>query len=345
MRKMNIALIPQEDLLFMISGAIKAPSGHNTQPWLFKIGDTSIEVHPNLDKSLPIVDPDNKELFISLGCAIENLQIAASVKGYVCDISVSNKGITTIHLSEGEGDKSLYSQINLRQTNRRVYNGALINDSVIQNLCNTTSVNGVHVHCYKQGTPEFIEISDSILQGNTIQMNDHLFLTELKSWMRYNKHEATSKRDGLSYAVFGAPNLPQWLSKSIISSVLNGQQQNKSDRKKIRSSSHFVLFTTEGNAIKDWINIGLYLQRFMLTCTKIGIACAFLNPPCELKELSVELAKLLNIPNERPAIILRIGFAKLMPYSLRKDIKEVLSHLPPSPPSPLQSPHSIEENG
>jgi len=318
-------MISQEDLLFMVSGAIKAPSGHNTQPWLFKIKDTSIEVHPDLKRSLPVVDPDNRELFISLGCAIENLQIAALVKGYICDISVSDKGITTIDLSEGNGDKSLYAQIDLRQTNRRVYKGALINDSVIQKLCNIPSENGVHIHCYKQRTSEFIKISDLILQANTIQMSDTPFLTELKSWMRYNKREAISKRDGLSYAVFGAPNLPRWLSKSIIASVLNGQQQNKSDRKKIGSSSHFALFTTEVNTIMDWINLGRYLQRFMLTCTKFGIACAFLNPPCELNELSVELVNSLNILGEHPAIILRIGFAKPMPCSLRRDIKEVLA--------------------
>lgn len=325
-------MIPQEDLLFMVGRAVKAPSGHNTQPWLFKINDTSIEVHPDLKKSLPVVDPDNRELFISLGCAIKNLQIAASVKGYVCDIFVSGKGVTTIYLSKGNGDESLYSQIDLRQTNRRIYNGALINDYVIQKLCNIPSGNSVHIHYYKQRTSDFIKISDMILQGNTIQMSDNSFLAELKAWMRYNKREAVNKRDGLSYAVFGAPNLPRWLSKSIIKNMLNGKQQNKSDRKKIQSSSHFALFTTETNTITDWINLGQYLQHFLLTCTKMGIACAFLNPPCELEKLSVDLAKSLNIQNEYPAIILRIGYAKPMPYSLRKADAEAIvicSHVIP----------------
>ena len=39
-------------------------------------------------------------------------------------------------------------------------------------------------------------------------MNDHLFKRELKSWMRFNKNHVRATSDGLSYAVFGAPNLP-----------------------------------------------------------------------------------------------------------------------------------------
>ena len=32
------------DFLFMVEYAIKAPSGHNTQPWLFRINENSIEI-------------------------------------------------------------------------------------------------------------------------------------------------------------------------------------------------------------------------------------------------------------------------------------------------------------
>ena len=53
------------DFLFMVEYAIKAPSGHNTQPWLFRINENSIEIHPNFDMALPVVDFDNRELFIN----------------------------------------------------------------------------------------------------------------------------------------------------------------------------------------------------------------------------------------------------------------------------------------
>ena len=70
----------------MMEQAVKAPSGHNTQPWLFRVQKDRIQILPDMSKSLPAVDPDNRELFISLGCATENLCIAAEAKGYTATV-------------------------------------------------------------------------------------------------------------------------------------------------------------------------------------------------------------------------------------------------------------------
>ena len=59
------------DFIQIASYASKAPSGHNTQPWKFHITDGTITVLPNLEVALPVVDRSNRELFISLGCAVE----------------------------------------------------------------------------------------------------------------------------------------------------------------------------------------------------------------------------------------------------------------------------------
>ena len=44
----------------LIEYGTMAPSGHNTQPWMFKVSDSSIEIHPNFRMSLPVVDEDNR---------------------------------------------------------------------------------------------------------------------------------------------------------------------------------------------------------------------------------------------------------------------------------------------
>ena len=85
--------VQNPDFLFMVEYAIKAPSGHNTQPWLFRINENNIEIHPNFDRALPVVDFDNRELFISLGCALENLCITALEKGYDYDVETKSLSI------------------------------------------------------------------------------------------------------------------------------------------------------------------------------------------------------------------------------------------------------------
>lgn len=56
--------------------ATLAANGHNTQPWKFAVQENQIEIHPDYSRRLPVVDPGDRELWISLGCALENLRSA-----------------------------------------------------------------------------------------------------------------------------------------------------------------------------------------------------------------------------------------------------------------------------
>jgi hypothetical protein len=74
-----------DQLRSLISAATRAPSGHNTQPWHFTAKDDEIVISPDYSRELPAVDGNRRELFISLGCAAENLCLQASVLGYAAE--------------------------------------------------------------------------------------------------------------------------------------------------------------------------------------------------------------------------------------------------------------------
>lgn len=67
---------PDEQLRFLLGYAILAPSGHNSQPWRFRIEDGSILLFADPGRGLPVVDPEGRELAISCGAALEHLLIA-----------------------------------------------------------------------------------------------------------------------------------------------------------------------------------------------------------------------------------------------------------------------------
>lgn len=320
--------ILKEDLLFMIEQATKAPSGHNTQPWLFRINENSIEIHPDSTKTLPVVDSDQREMFVSLGCAAENLCIAAISRGYRPTVSISAKGIITLQPArtatpvEATG---LAEQISKRQTNRRVYNGTLIPDETMRELLAVKRAGDTSLHCWPKGSEEFRKLHSYIMQGNEIQMNDLSFKKELKSWMRFNREQVRKTGDGLSYSVFGAPNLPARLSCFIMGSCLTAKRQNSSDRKKIASSSHFILFTAPTNTPEAWIQLGRTLERFLLHATRAGIATAFTNQPCELQVLSDKMQQeIAGLQTRIPVVLLRLGYAAPMPYSPRKEVAKII---------------------
>ena len=316
---MNDLLAQNPDLLFLIEQAVKAPSGHNTQPWIFRISETEIDICPDYSRALPVVDPDNRELFVSLGCAAENLCIAASHKGYRTTVTVAEDGTICIRLDRHADvtPSPLFAQIALRQTNRRVYDGRTIPAANIDRLRAVEVAPSVSVHFYERGTSAFDAIAELIYRGNSLQMQDDAFKAELRSWMRYNKKHRDAQHDGLSYDVFGAPNLPRFISENVIAGALNERSQNRGDRKKIASASHLILLTTHDNTQEQWVALGRTLERLLLTSTAIGLAHAYLNPPNELPKLAHELADTLDLPNEHPTILLRTGYTQRTPYSMR----------------------------
>lgn len=314
------------DFIQIAGYASKAPSGHNTQPWRFHIGDNTITIVPNLERTLPVVDGNNRELFISIGCAAENLCIAAGYLGYTTQITeCSIKGIV-FELTKNEltVEDPLFHQIEKRQTNRSIYNGNKISDGILKQLQSIRKENAVRFYFTEIGTPLTDTITRYVIKGNKIQMDDIAFKNELLSWMRFNKKQVEATHNGLSYAVFGNPPLPRILARPIVSLFLKANVQNKSDRKKIDSSSHFVVCTTQQNTIKEWIHLGRTLQRFLLKATEIGISYAFLNQPCEVAALASDLQRELPINKEYPILIMRIGYAKPIPYSPRKKIETLL---------------------
>ncbi len=320
------------DFLTLIKAATQAPSGHNSQPWWFETSDHSIVISPNLERALPAVDSQHRELFISLGCALENLCTKATELHYQPQVSFSDEGVITVDLQKSDTviPDPLATVIEKRQTNRSEYEDKNIDPVLLQSLMDRLykevpeTKGQVKLYAFAKNTPPFETLTQAVLQGNTMQMGDPAFKSELLSWIRFNKKHSESTHDGLSYAVLGAPNLPRWVTEPIVKASLKAKTQNKTDLKKIQSSSHMVLLTTEKNDIATWIQTGRTLERFLLLLTQAGIAHAYLNQPCEVPEVNASLREKLTENNVYPQILLRIGYAKPVAYSKRKDIKEVI---------------------
>ena len=318
------------DFHALIEAPVRAPSGHNSQPWQFALGDDRITIAPDFSRRLSAVDPDNHELFISLGCALENLCLAAAHSGYAAQEHLADDGTISVALhrqpespSQPE-NASLYAQIPRRQTNRARYNGQAIPQAELNGILAAVQNDSVSLHAFAPGAPEFAALAQAVAVGNTAQMSDPAFKAELLSWIRFNKKHSDAARDGLSYAVMGAPNLPEWIARPIIKTLLNERRQNRSDRENIAAASHLLLMASAGDNIRAWVQTGRVLQRTLLTLTQHGIAHAYLNQPCEVPAQRAILSQLPVLNGAHPQILLRLGYAAAMPYSQRRAVGEVM---------------------
>jgi nitroreductase len=71
----------------LVRCATLAANGHNTQPWKFGLSPDTISIRPDLSRRTRVVDPDEHHLWVSLGCATENLVLAAAALGKHADIA------------------------------------------------------------------------------------------------------------------------------------------------------------------------------------------------------------------------------------------------------------------
>lgn len=79
--QLRARIVEHPGILDLVRLATLAPSGHNTQLWRCTPSDTGIRIRPDLSRRTPVVDPDDHHRFVSLGCAAENLLIAAAANG------------------------------------------------------------------------------------------------------------------------------------------------------------------------------------------------------------------------------------------------------------------------
>ena len=310
----------------LIRYATLAPSGHNTQPWKFAVQPDAIRILPDYARRLPAVDPQDRELWISLGCALENLSIAADAAGYGTDITYPAPGADqiTLHLSpsSAHGPAPFLEAIPHRQNNRSLYDGRSVSLAEMKRIEAVKSEAGISTLMFTDaGHKE--AIIEYIKAGDRRQFGDPAFVDELVSWIRFNKPEALHSLDGLYTRCTGNPDVPRWLGKQFLTAASAGQQADTS-AKKARSSSGLIVIAAAQDDKRHWIETGRLYERLALTLTASGLAVAFLNQPAEVPELRSQFQGYLGLGTAQPQLLLRFGYADPLPHSLRRPLEEAL---------------------
>ena len=74
--------------LDLVRAAILAANPHNTQPWLFQVTPSQINLFADRRRNIGAIDPFLREMHIGLGCALENLLLAAAANGYTTQVTL-----------------------------------------------------------------------------------------------------------------------------------------------------------------------------------------------------------------------------------------------------------------
>jgi len=160
-----------ERTLKIIKSATRAPSGHNTQPWTIKIvSENELAIGWDKSRSLPAVDPGNRELLLSIGAFCEALKISAKNEGLDSEITITGDNpfaaeFARIGFSEAE-KSSLYSE---ELQKRRTVRKGMINRNLEKADIQAISAGiGSGIHVIKRGSAEGSFIEEAVLESNII---------------------------------------------------------------------------------------------------------------------------------------------------------------------------------
>ncbi|WP_235971217.1 Acg family FMN-binding oxidoreductase [Palleronia pontilimi] len=311
----------------LVRMATLAANGHNTQPWRFRLEDQRIGILPDLGRRTAVVDPDDHHLYVSLGCAAENLVIAAAAAGRGADVAIADGPETRIDIALSATKPApgpLYGAIPLRQSTRCVYDGQPIPAAEIRLLEAAARQDGVSVLFFTDAAQRD-EVLDFVVAGNSAQMDDPAFVQELLDWIRFSPRQAVAKGDGLFSACSGNPVTPDWLGPHLFRAFFRKDAENRKYADQIRSSAGIAVFVGDRDDPAHWIKVGRSFERFSLQATALGIRNAHVNQPTEHLALRPDFAAWIGMPGARPDLVIRFGRANAMPMSLRRPVGEVLA--------------------
>ena len=113
----------------VISLANRAPSVHNSPPWRWRIGPSSIHLFADLRRALPATDPEGRDLRLSCGAALHHLRVALLAAGMGAQVHRLPDPAHPLHLAALEphpdqptpDDLARARAIENRRSDRRVF--------------------------------------------------------------------------------------------------------------------------------------------------------------------------------------------------------------------------------
>lgn len=326
-RRLRAAAGRPPDIRDMIRYATLAANSHNTQPWRFHVGDGHIDIAPDFSRRTPAVDPDDHHLFVSLGCAAENLAIAGAAMGWPGEVLIAPNGNGARYAFASGSMKAspLHAAITERQSTRAEYDRRPIPVADFAHLERAAAMPGVHLALLCRRI-QIDKIRDLIVAANSVQMADFAFMRELKQWIRFNPRSAMLSGDGLFSAASGNPVLPSALGRLAFERFFNARIESDKYARQVDSSAGIAVFVGDREDKEHWIKVGQACQRFALTATNLGIKVAFVNQPVEVARFRQDLADLIgDASRRRPDIVLRFGYGPTLPFSPRRPVEAVLA--------------------
>jgi hypothetical protein len=280
-----------------------APTPHNLQGWRFIGRGGALCVCMDPERVLPVLDPTNREIYIGLGAAIENMRVAARHFGYRIDVIYFPEGEDSATVAVLRFDESFVEEddefelLTRRETNRRPFRREPLDPAAIEKLQAALAGEPEYqLHLLTERSP-LRAAADLIREAEQTRYEHDGIYQELHEWLRFTQRQAETRRDGLSLASMEITEAPlQWVTGVLLSlparrlltrlrRVPGGGLSRTMARTTYRlvcSAPALGLLTSRRADNLHYVRGGEVFERVSHTVAKLGLAMQATSAPLEL---------------------------------------------------------------
>lgn len=339
--------------LALVRAAILAASPHNTQPWLFKVTNSSIELYIDTNRNVGALDPYLREEHIGMGCALENLMLAATANGYQAAVTFlpgklgpiaaepAPTLLARVDLVSGKQEGSeLYDAIPRRHTNRGAYlpQKALPPEFIdtLGHLASDESEVKIFLFTAEADRKKIAEISSA---AKSEVYSDSEVTRGSDRWIRIHWSNVQKFRDGLTLDAAGLPPIATAVAKMMPLWMLRlaSSRGPKNGYSNLMLSAPLIGIITVRDRYdqQNCLLAGRIWQRAHLLATARGVAGRPCNEAVEMIDYEKAhdraalraklLGELLGDPAWQPTFVFYMGYPTLTAHaSPRRPVENVV---------------------
>lgn len=327
-KEQTIKFLNIDDTIYQVLYyASLAPSSHNVQPWLVKImANSNILLDIDSRRTLAAVDPNKRELMLSIGCFLYNLEMAAQTYGYLTKTQFSD-GRLPILISFEKSIKQNFdlSSLEKRRTSRVEFNQQNIKTD---NLHKLGVVNNNRIEYYNLDNPKTKLIKKLALESFSFQSYRKDAQAELAEWVRFSNADAEKKKDGLTTAsmdVTGIAGLYVRLfyDKSDVTKESFIKQGIEKTKASLESYGGWILVKSKSYSNEDLVECGKIFQELCCKFRALNIAYQPMSQILEESQYKQQFLAACNL-QDNIQFILRVGYVDKYqePVSLRRTVAD-----------------------
>ncbi len=304
----------------MLRYASLAPSGHNTQPWTVSgSGKTGFTIGIDPERTLPAVDPDNREVLLSIGAFIENLCLAAGNAGYDPEVTIvsqdpTDSPVARIVLHPAAPQNYPLKRLEMRRTVKSGMQSREIKPSDVEKL--SRPFDG-RLFYFPAGTRHADCIADGAIEAFRAQTWREDAQAELARWIRFGNEAVARHRDGITPAGMEIGPLASWYintfmtKEALLSKTFREKGIDKTARQAREGGGWFII-TSAGETVADIVDTGRKFQRMSLLAREHNLAIHPMTQQLEEEQFRDQIAR-VHGPGMTPQFILRAGYLDRYP--------------------------------